>query len=49
MSTIDAIDSTGTASLAFLEELFEQYQQDPASLPADWRAYFDALQGGASK
>ena len=44
MSTIDRIDSTGTASLAFLEELFEQYQTDPASLPADWRAYFDALQ-----
>jgi len=44
MSTIDRIDSTGTASLAFLEELFEQYQADPASLPADWRAYFDAMQ-----
>jgi 2-oxoglutarate dehydrogenase E1 component len=44
MSTIDRIDSTGTASLAFLEELFEQYQTDPASLPADWRAYFDAMQ-----
>ena len=44
MSTIDRIDSTGTASLAFLEELFEQYQTDPASVPADWRAYFDAWQ-----
>jgi 2-oxoglutarate dehydrogenase E1 component len=43
MSILDRIDSTGTASLAFLEELFEQYQQDPASLPPDWRAYFDAL------
>ncbi|MFM8984994.1 MAG: 2-oxoglutarate dehydrogenase E1 component [Planctomycetia bacterium] len=44
MSTIDGIDSTGTASLAFLEELFERYQADPASLPDDWRAYFDGLQ-----
>ncbi|MFM8735992.1 MAG: 2-oxoglutarate dehydrogenase E1 component [Pirellulales bacterium] len=43
MSTIDSIDSAGTASLAFLEELFEQYQHDPASVPADWRAYFDGL------
>jgi 2-oxoglutarate dehydrogenase E1 component len=46
VSTIDNIDSAGTASLAFLEELFEQYQHDPASLAADWRAYFDALQAG---
>ncbi len=48
MSTTDSIDSAGTASLAFLEELFEHYQRDPASLPADWRAYFDALQAGAA-
>ena len=48
MSTIDGIDSTGTASLAFLEELFERYQADPASLPDDWRAYFDALQAPAA-
>ncbi|MFM9059566.1 MAG: 2-oxoglutarate dehydrogenase E1 subunit family protein, partial [Planctomycetaceae bacterium] len=48
MSTIDAIDSAGTASLAFLEELFEHYQRDPASLPPDWRAYFDALQAGSA-
>ncbi len=46
MSTIDSIDSAGTASLAFLEELFEQYQEDPTSVPADWRAYFDGLRNG---
>ena len=46
MSTIEGIDSAGTASLPFLEELFDQYQSDPASVPPDWRAYFDAL-GGA--
>ncbi|NBX30605.1 2-oxoglutarate dehydrogenase subunit E1 [bacterium] len=43
MNTTDDIDSTGTASLAFLEELFEQYRVDPAGVPADWRAYFAAL------
>ncbi len=48
MSAIDAIDSAGTASLAFLEELFEQFQRDPASLPPDWRAYFAALQSGVA-
>jgi 2-oxoglutarate dehydrogenase complex dehydrogenase (E1) component-like enzyme len=37
-----SIDSAGTASLAFLEELFDRYQEDPASVPPDWRAYFDA-------
>ena len=48
MSNIDSIDSAGTASLAFLEELFEQFQNDPASVPADWRGYFDALQAGVA-
>ena len=47
VSTIDGIDSAGTASLAFLEELYAQYQEDPASLSADWRRYFDTLQAGA--
>ena len=46
MSIIDSFDSAGTASLAFLEELFEQYQNDPASVPADWRGHFEALQAG---
>jgi len=46
VSTIDSIDSAGTASLAFLEELFERYQEDPTSVPADWRAYFDGLRNG---
>jgi 2-oxoglutarate dehydrogenase E1 component len=37
-----SLDSAGTASLAFLEELFDRYQEDPASVPPDWRAYLDA-------
>jgi hypothetical protein len=43
----DRIDTAGTASLPFVEELFEQWLHDPASVPADWRAYFDALGGAA--
>jgi 2-oxoglutarate dehydrogenase E1 component len=29
-----------------LEELFDRYQEDPASVPADWRAYFEAWAAG---
>jgi 2-oxoglutarate dehydrogenase E1 component len=43
VSTLDRIDSAGTASLAFLEELFERYQHDPASVEPEWRLYFDSL------
>jgi 2-oxoglutarate dehydrogenase E1 component len=43
VTPFDRIDSAGTASLAFLEELFEQYQHDPASVEAEWRAYFESL------
>ena len=43
MSILDRIDSAGTASLAFLEELFERYQHDPASVEPEWRSYFDSL------
>ena len=46
MSTTDSIDAAGTANLAFLEELFEQYQNDPASVDPDWRIYFDTLASG---
>ncbi len=47
MTPTATIDSAGTASLAFLEELFERYQQDPASVPPDWQAYFAAWVQGA--
>ena len=36
----------------FVEELYEQYLADAASVPGEWRAYFDKLQlvpGGAAK
>ncbi len=31
----------------FVEELYERYLADPASVDASWRAYFDELRGGA--
>ena len=30
---------------AFIEDLYEQYLADPATVGADWRRYFDALKG----
>ncbi len=33
-------------SLAFAEDLYERFVADPASVPDDWRAYFESL-GGA--
>jgi 2-oxoglutarate dehydrogenase E1 component len=32
----------------FIEEQYERYLADAASIPADWRAYFDTLRGGAA-
>ena len=37
----------GSANLGFVEELFEQYQRDPASVSEDWRRYFATLGNGA--
>jgi 2-oxoglutarate dehydrogenase E1 component len=48
VNTPDDLDSAGTASLAFLEELFEQYRNDPEGLPPDWRASFAALESSRS-
>ena len=31
----------------FIEELYENYLADPASVPDEWRSYFDALQAQA--
>ncbi|MEW6332052.1 MAG: 2-oxoglutarate dehydrogenase E1 component [Pseudomonadota bacterium] len=28
---------------AYLEDLYEQFLRDPASLPSDWRSYFESL------
>lgn len=35
-------------SLAFVEELYEQYRSDPGSVSEDWRRYFDGLGSAGS-
>ncbi|MDQ6999455.1 MAG: thiamine pyrophosphate-dependent enzyme, partial [Mariprofundus sp.] len=42
-STID--DDLFSAGGSYLEQLYEQYQRDPASLPSDWAEYFSGLSG----
>ena len=32
---------------SYLESLFESYLDDPASVPTDWRNYFDSLNNGS--
>ncbi|MFM8578877.1 MAG: 2-oxoglutarate dehydrogenase E1 subunit family protein, partial [Planctomycetaceae bacterium] len=46
---MNSIESAGTASVAFLEELFEQFQRDPQSLTQDWRDYFEHAMSPASR
>jgi len=36
----------GTANLAFVEGLYEDYLRDPASVPADWQHYFSNIAEG---
>jgi 2-oxoglutarate dehydrogenase E1 component len=37
-----------TLSLSFVEGLYTDYLRDPASVPADWRQYFDQLAAGGT-
>src|SRR5437867_3008476 len=39
-------ESPGLMNLSFLERLYADYLHDPATLPPDWRAYFDHLADG---
>ncbi|WP_189011007.1 2-oxoglutarate dehydrogenase E1 component [Deinococcus malanensis] len=45
MTQSQTIMSGGNA--AFIEGLYEAYLQDPQSVDAQWRTYFDELRGGA--
>jgi 2-oxoglutarate dehydrogenase E1 component len=50
MSMMKDFESTSTlfgANVPFIEEQYERYLADPATVPGDWRAYFDTLRGGA--
>ncbi|HXU52142.1 MAG TPA: 2-oxoglutarate dehydrogenase E1 component, partial [Casimicrobiaceae bacterium] len=47
---MNELESTSTlygANAPFIEALYDQYLGDPASVPAEWRGYFDELRGGA--
>ena len=50
MGSMTEFLSTSTlfgSNAPFIEELYERYLGDPASVPAEWRGYFDELRGGA--
>lgn len=38
----------GSQSLAYVEGLYEDFLRDPASVPEDWRPYFERLANGKS-
>lgn len=46
MASNGEIPSSAIANLHFVDQLYTSYQDDPASVPAEWRAYFDALCNG---
>ena len=51
MSTMHEYESSSTlfgGNAPFIEEQYENYLANPGSVPADWRAYFDSLRGGAA-
>lgn len=39
--------SVGEQNLAFVEELYQRFIENPAAVGADWRAYFEALDASA--
>src|SRR4029450_1172185 len=50
MGDMREFESTSTlfgGNVPFIEEQYEHYLANPASVPADWRSYFDSLRGGA--
>jgi 2-oxoglutarate dehydrogenase E1 component len=36
--------SIDSSNLAFLEALYQEYEKNPASIPAEWASYFQNLQ-----
>jgi len=50
MDTMKQFESSSTlfgGNAPFIEDQYEQYLADPASVTPDWRAYFDTLRNGA--
>ncbi len=51
MSTLQELGSSSTlfgGNAPFIEEQYERYLADPATVSSDWRAYFDSLRGEAA-
>src|SRR5512137_1877765 len=51
MSDLQEYGTTSTlfgGNAPFIEEQYERYLANPASVTPDWRAYFDSLRGGAA-
>jgi len=46
MKEFEASSALYGANAPFVEELYERYLADPASVPPEWRAQFDAWQAG---
>ncbi len=45
---MEPLESVFGPNSALVEELFEQFKQNPESVPAYWRNYFEELDGGGS-
>src|SRR4029079_15622037 len=51
MGTMREFESTSTlfgGNAPFIEELYESYLADPASVSPEWRSYFDEIKGDAA-
>jgi 2-oxoglutarate dehydrogenase E1 component len=51
MGNMKDFESTSTlfgSNAPFIEEQYERYLADPATVAPDWRSYFDSLRGGAA-
>ena len=51
MGDMTQLESTSTlfgSNVPFIEEQYERYLANPASVATDWRSYFDSLRGGVA-
>jgi len=49
MREFEATSHLSGANAPYVEELYERYLADPASVPGEWRAQFDAWQAGGGR
>ena len=51
MGTMQELESSSTlfgSNAPFVEELYEAYLADPATVSPEWRSYFDEVKGDAA-